>query len=149
MPKSKKISTKKKVSFAPGTKLPAAGANMISDAMLWGTRRRALVALLIALVIAVVGFLVYWKRKDTGTSTKEAAAGINPNSNPIRGLNIQKQAQCANDDNCPDGYFCNSSGYCVPNEMQPRLNATSILGRGRGGEGANVQRVSDEERGQE
>lgn len=144
--------SKKRVRFAPEppkhTASRVTSSPALTDAMMWGTRRRALVAFLIATAVAAIGFTVWYKRNNV-SSTKEAASGINPNTNPINGLNIQKQAQCANDENCPDGYICNSSGYCVPNEMEPRVKLNSILGRGRGGEGANVQRVSDEERGQE
>lgn len=83
-----------------------------------------------------------------------------------------KTAPCYSDSDCPDGTFCSGRRLCVPLAALPPLAppllplpeiVTSaavgvgetigrvvdrVLGRGRGGEGANVQQVSSDQKGQ-
>ena len=113
----------------------------VSDAMTWATRQRAIMALFLALTVLGIGFAIWWKQ---GGGRKESNTG-----SPIIGLDIKKQPLCLSDDECTDGFYCSSSGYCVPKEMEPQLDQQPVLGRGRGGEGVNVVRASVEERGQD
>lgn len=51
--------------------------------------------------------------------------------------------QCRDDSECPNKTICNSTGLCVPDIILPRVNDENPMGRGRAGEGVNVQRVAE------
>jgi hypothetical protein len=108
-----------------------------TETMNWATRRRAIAALVILGGAIGIGFLIrhYYPSKENQTG--------------IIGLNIQKQQECYQDADCPDSAYCGATGYCIPEEMEPSLEAGGVLGRGRGGEGSNVYLSSNDRRGQQ
>lgn len=96
------------------------------------------------MVLVIVGIVVLInKNKDSksGSGTKEPQLGYQV------GQYYEKQMQCYQDGDCPDGTFCNPMGLCVTSQMLPTVQAQPILGRGRAGEGSTY-RVSSRTQGQ-
>lgn len=104
-----------------------AGAAVLANA----TRRRVVSLGTILLTVAGVAIAI---RLLGDNGTKEAAMAA------ARG--------CYSDDDCPDGTYCDALGLCTPGEGLPLRVQSPVLGRGRGGEGADVQAVSLERKGQ-
>ena len=121
------------------------GAAVMANA----TRRRVMMILGIMVLIGLVILAVFLLKPK---EDKENLVGLNIGENLID-LNINKQQACYSNMDCPDGTYCDVYGMCTPSEMLPQLHSRSvlgkgILGRGRGGEGADVQKVSDDMKGQ-
>ena len=144
-------------------RLQRAGA---TDSMNWATRRRVIAAVIVLAGALGIGYLIirFGKNKDDGGGSPEAmqayggGGGMNSTisgggniASPIVGLKVNKQQACYQDADCPDGTYCGARGYCIPSEMQPEMTTpggTSVLGRGRGGEGAALVLSSHNQRGQ-
>ena len=124
-----------------------------TNALGWSTRRRAFVLLVVMFFTACVGGLIWHFRPDDGAGnmgSSEPMTGRRPRDDrlPINGLVLNKGKNCYQDTDCPDKAYCGHAGYCVPSEMEPEQREEPVLGRGRGGEGANVYRSSLNQRGQ-
>jgi hypothetical protein len=119
---------------------------------------RLLVLAAVALAIAVVVVVLYLR-------------GLGSSSSRAPELAEAKTMPCYSDEECPDGTFCSDKRLCVPAAALPPLApplmplpavsrialgvgesigraVDRVLGRGRGGEGADVQKVSLEDQGQ-
>lgn len=124
------------------TKVRASGSRALA-----GVARRKLVVLFcIGLLCLIVG-VIFLANKDKGD--KDGKKGTSePQTGMMQvGQYYDKQLQCYQDADCPDGTFCNPEGMCVTNQMLPAIQAQPILGRGRAGEGSTY-RVSSRTQGQ-
>lgn len=133
-----------------------------SGAVITGNSGRSRLITLAAVSMVVIALIVFlYVRGLKGTSSAGAEH-----------LEAAKTAPCYTDSDCPDGTFCSGRRLCVPLAALPPLAppllplpeiVTSaavgvgetigrvvdrVLGRGRGGEGANVQQVSSDLKGQ-
>ncbi len=123
-------------------------------------RTRLLFLFALALAIVAVVAVLYYK----GIKTTSGAAAEK--------LRLAKKTPvCYSDEECPNGTFCSDERLCVPSSALPPLApplipVTSVaptkagmaetlgraldhvLGRGRGGEGAEVQLTSTDQKGQ-
>lgn len=125
-------------------------------------RSRLLLLFSIAAVVLTVVIYLYYNGIPVMTSSAAAKA---------ERLRIAKETPvCYSDEECPNGTFCSDGRLCVPLAALPPLApplfsvmatqaATTagealgraldqVLGRGRGGEGADVQLVSTDRKGQ-
>lgn len=129
-------------------------------------RTRLLFLSVLAVAIVVVVVFLYYKGI---VKTSKAATTV------AEKLRIAKETPvCYSDEECPDGTFCSDGRLCVPSAalpplapplMPPLLPAAvtkaasgmaetlgraldNVLGRGRGGEGAEVQLTSTDQKGQ-
>lgn len=128
----------KEVSESLRTRYRAAGSRALASV----ARRKLIVLLSIGLVLLIVGIVVMWNRdKKDDKTTKEPQLGMQV------GQYYEKQMQCYQDADCPDGTFCNPLGICVTSQMLPTVQAQPVLGRGRAGEGSTF-RVSSRTQGQ-
>lgn len=112
----------------------------------WGilssvANRRLMSLLVIGIIIIIVAVIVIGQRKDREKSTQEPMLGMQV------GQYYEKQKQCYQDADCPDGTFCNSMGMCVSSDTLPLRQAQPVLGRGRAGEGSTY-RISSRTQGQ-
>lgn len=107
------------------------------------TRRRAIAALVIfAAIIGVSVYFAFFHKKGSASAGGPGSAAPVENMRLV-GENLNKQLQCYQDSDCPNRTFCDSRGMCVPSELLPRYSEKRVLGRGRGGEGADVMRVAE------
>lgn len=84
--------------------------------------------LLVALILVVVGYVIYKQWYPSKDSENQMA--------------YQGPPQCEQDSDCPDGTHCADHGYCLPNVSDVGYaDPTGVLGRGRRGEGENVVNV--------
>lgn len=118
-----------------------------STSMDWTTKRRALVVVFVLGGMIGLGFLVNHFTKTSGTQPGSENL-VGKQGPPIVSLKLDKQQQCYQDADCPDGTYCGRRNYCIPSEMEPPLETDIVLGRGRGGEGSNVYLSSFDRKGQ-
>ena len=88
-------------------------------------------ALLVALVL-IAAFVGFWKLSHRPSNEKLVGG---------------KRLQCVSDAECNDHTRCDEFGMCVPLgvPVQQRVGGGAVLGRGRDGEGSDVQKVSGTE----
>ena len=146
--------------MTPQTTYTLAGSTILQHSA--RTRLLFLFALAVAIVIVVVVLYYNGIIKTSGSATAAEK------------LRIAKETPvCYSDEECPDGTFCSDGRLCVPSAALPPLapplmpllpvavtKAASgmaetlgraldqVLGRGRGGEGAEVQLTSTDQKGQ-
>lgn len=147
--------------MTPKTTYTLAGSAILEHS----ARTRLLFLFALAVAIVIVVTVLYYKGiiKTSGGATTAAEK-----------LRIAKETPvCYSDEECPDGTFCSDGRLCVPSAALPPLapplmpllpvavtKAASgmaetlgraldhVLGRGRGGEGAEVQLTSTDQKGQ-
>ena len=134
-----------------------------SEVLDHSARSRLLLLFAIAAVVLTMVIYLYYNGIPVMTSSAAAKA---------ERLRIAKETPaCYSDEECPNGTFCSDGRLCVPLAALPPLApplfppvmvtqaATTagealgraldqVLGRGRGGEGADVQLVSTDRKGQ-
>jgi hypothetical protein len=130
---------------------------------------------LVLVVLAGALILLYFMLRPPQSVPERMQAGALSTAMPNAPSRSGKDWQCSADTDCPDMTFCNSRHLCVPDDARaalappllPRVkivrdNASGasvgaalgravdrVLGRGRGGEGAETVRTSDERKGQQ
>lgn len=92
-----------------------------------GFRLKMIIAAMVGLAIFAFGIylLIPWFKKLT---TTEKQLGF---------------PQCNNDFDCPPNTICNLTGMCVPDIIVPQIKDENPMGRGRDGDGVDVQRVKE------
>ena len=116
------------------TEKKAAGALIIGSV----AKKRLALVLVVGLLLIFAGVVI----GKTTCGDKEPMTGEQV------GQYYEKQLQCYEDSECPAYTYCDSHGYCVSEIVKPTMRADPVLGRGRGGEGPDVVRISTQTQGQ-
>lgn len=149
-------------SSAASAGMTNAGTLIVSNS---ARSRLLLLGAIAAVALALVVFVIVWGTRGTSPAAERLM------QERLQGEG--RTAACYSDEECPDGTFCSGKRLCVPLAALPPLAppllaplrdaVTSaavgvgetigramdrVLGRGRGGEGSEVQQVSSEKKGE-